>query len=598
MDTIPIFTPKQVGENGHIEYKWSSDIKEQILQFNFQLVRTNDIGVLKLENILNSILIRLYSIYECSSCSSNKEEFRLYLTILYCMIGQTRDIIEGKGEYQLTYMMIVVWYQYYPELAKFALTCLVDMGNKHPYGSWKDIKYFCKYCLKKGLTQDHALIKHAVSLVNTQLRKDVNSETPYISLVSKWIPRENSSFSWLFELLALDYFSEYLVTTTYTTNQRARRKCKTNYRKLISILNKKLNTVQIKQCANTWSSIDFTNVTSITMTKQKKSFLNTNLNRKYLGDYNIDDRNECAHNFNQYIQDGLLGKTTIRGKRIGMEMFTKEALYLISESNKHKNKISLQEDGKSDGKSDGKNGTLQAEIDLLNLQWKDSSSKLINLKNCIAMVDVSDSMYGEPLYVASALGIRIAENSTMGKRVITFSHNPKWIHLEPYEDFVSMTEQVCGSSKGLNANLYAAIDLILTAIIDSKLSPELVEDMVLIILSDMQIHTLDYSNNTIYEEIHKKYKETGISLYGKPFKPPHILLWNLKSTNGFPCLSYNKNVSMISGYNPGVLDMFCDKGIKAFDTCTPWVVLEKSLIRNNRYKIMKDKLDEWLHYNG
>jgi hypothetical protein len=114
----------------------------------------------------------------------------------------------------------------------------------------------------------------------------------------------------------------------------------------------------------------------------------------------------------------------------------------------------------------------------------------------------------------------------------------------------------------------------------------------------MQIHTLDYSNNTIYEEIHKKYKETGISLYGKPFKPPHILLWNLKSTNGFPCLSYNKNVSMISGYNPGVLDMFCDKGIKAFDTCTPWVVLEKSLIRNNRYKIMKDKLDEWLHYNG
>ena len=588
MDTIHIYTPKQVGENGHIEYKWSSDIKEQILQFNFQLVRTNDIGVLKLENILNSILIRLYSIYECSSCSSNKEEFRLYLTVLYCMIGQTRDIIEGKGEYQLTYMMIVVWYSYYPELAKFALTCLVDMGNKHPYGSWKDIKYFCRYCLKKGLTQDHPLIKHAVSLVNTQLRKDVTSETPYISLASKWIPRENSSFSWLFELLALDYFSEYLVTTTYTTYERARRKCKTNYRKLISTLNKKLDTVQIKQCADNWSSIDFTNVTSITMTKQKKSFLNTNLNRKYLGDYNIDDRNKCAYNLNQYIQDALLGNTAIKGKRIGMELFTKQALYLISESNKLKPQTVVE---------DGKHGTLQTEIDLLNLQWKDSSSKLINLKNCIAMIDVSDSMYGEPLHVANALGIRIAENSTIGKRVITFSHNPKWINLDPYEDFVSMTKQICGSSKGLNANLYAAIDLVLTAIIDSKLSPELVEDMVLIILSDMQIHTLDYTtNNTIYEEIHNKYKKVGISLYGKPFKPPHILLWNLKSTNGFPCLSYNKNVSMISGYNPGVLDMFCNKGIQAFDVCTPWVVLEKSVVRNKRYKIMKDKLDEWLYY--
>ena len=43
-------TSKQLGENMHTEYAWSNDIEEQIVQFNFQLVRTNEtqIGALSL----------------------------------------------------------------------------------------------------------------------------------------------------------------------------------------------------------------------------------------------------------------------------------------------------------------------------------------------------------------------------------------------------------------------------------------------------------------------------------------------------------------------------------------------------------------------
>ena len=32
----------QMGENGHLEYKWSTDIQEKIVQFNTQMVRTKD----------------------------------------------------------------------------------------------------------------------------------------------------------------------------------------------------------------------------------------------------------------------------------------------------------------------------------------------------------------------------------------------------------------------------------------------------------------------------------------------------------------------------------------------------------------------------
>jgi hypothetical protein len=93
---------------------------------------------------------------------------------LYKMIGHTRDIVDGKGECTLTYMMIFTWYEFYPELAMFALKCLVDLGDKsiHQYGSWKDIKYFCQYCKNRGVFENHELIEYAIELTNAQLKSD------------------------------------------------------------------------------------------------------------------------------------------------------------------------------------------------------------------------------------------------------------------------------------------------------------------------------------------------------------------------------------------------------------------------------------------
>jgi hypothetical protein len=229
------------------------------------------------------------------------------------------------------------------------------------------------------------------------------------------------------------------------------------------------------------------------------------------------------------------------------------------------------------------------EIDLLNLQWRDSSSQNGQLGNFIAMVDVSGSMNGDPLYAANALGIRIAEKSKLGKRVMTFSNKPSWVNLENDSDFVSMTAKICTDS-GLNTNLYAAMDLILNAIIQSKLSPDEVHDLVLVILSDMQIDEADkHADMSMYENIKKRYSDAGTRLYGKPFNPPHILMWNLRSTSGFPCLSYQTNASMMSGFSPTLLNVFCEKGLDALQSCTPWSILVECL-DNDRYKILSDKI--------
>ena len=64
-------------------------------------------------DILNALKIQYDSLTNTGSDATVVTE---YLILLYKMIGQTRDIIDGKGECSLTYMMIYTWYDFYPEL--------------------------------------------------------------------------------------------------------------------------------------------------------------------------------------------------------------------------------------------------------------------------------------------------------------------------------------------------------------------------------------------------------------------------------------------------------------------------------------------------
>jgi Mg-chelatase subunit ChlD len=571
VNALDNYTPTQFGENGHTEYGWSNSIQEKILQFSFQVTRTNEDGVSRLSSVLHDLLTTLKHKQE-NGTLPEREVTKGHLSILYRMIGHTRDIVDGKGEYTLSYMMIYAWYKFYPQLAQFALRCFVTLDNKdvHQYGSWKDLKYFCEYCKSQGDSVDSQLIKFSVSLINSQIRNDyfkflANSDD--ISLAAKWAPREKSSFGWLYESLANDYFSEFLVTAkTDEQKRRAILKCKTEYRKVLSPLNRHIDTLQVKQCSKEWSAIDFNKVTSISLTKQKKAFLNIKKN----GDVRCPDSSDritCAANFNAHIQKAVKGETEMKGKRVGMADFTKQAYEL------------------------SRKGT-QAEKDLLNSQWRDNSSQNGGLGKMIAMVDVSGSMSGDPMEVAIALGIRIAEKSVLGKRIMTFSVKPTWVNLEPYPDFISQVEVVQNAEWGMNTNFHAALDLILNAIIANKMAPEDVQDMVLVILSDMQMDVGDKCDKQVlYDTMAAKYQAAGIRVNGVPYKPPHILFWNLRSTSGFPSLANQPNASMMSGFSPTLLNLFCEQGLDALQSCTPWALLVKSL-ENERYKIMEQKFNE------
>jgi hypothetical protein len=416
------------------------------------------------------------------------------------------------------------------------------------------------------------LTQYGSQLLLNQLYEDVSSENP--SLAAKWVPREKSKYAELFSILATDYFYQYIESArTPESRKKAVLKAKMDFRKLISDLNKKLDTVQIKQCGNDWGSIDPSKQTSITMHKQKKAFLNLKKNGEQRS--SSSDRVSCADNFKQYAEKAEKGEVQIKGQRVGLNDFTANALRLIDTPS-------------------------FSEEQILNAQWLDNSRQTGGLGKMIAMVDVSGSMHGDPMNAAIALGIRIAEKSLLGKRVLTFSADPNWINLDSESTFIGMVKKVKVADWGMNTNFEAALIMILDAIIVSKLEPDQVEDMVLTILSDMQIDQSDPTilqdkkkTESMYKRIETMYQEAGIRLWKKPFKPPHILFWNLRSTSGFPTLSTQQNASMMSGFSPALLNLFCEQGMTALQSCSPWSIFVKSL-DNERYKVLDEYIRETL----
>ena len=513
----------QLGENNHVEYKWSeNDIQEQIMQLYFQLVRTN-------ESQMDTLCDKFETIVKYIT-TLDTETTQKYISIVLRIVCQTRDIVAGKGEYALAYMMLLQLSKYFPNFAKYALEKFVQLEDgKQPYGSWKDIKYIACLCRNKymkndmlitnkcvELINDMQITNKCVELINDQLAKDMGcTGDKDISLCAKWVPREGSKkHGWFFKLLAMDFFKDNNFigkAITRESLQKAKNKCYTKYRHMLSKLNKRIDTVQIKQCGNNWASIDHNRTTSITISRNKKAFLNVNKDGEIRS--NAPDRIQCAENFKKYIESRIKSGKEVKGGRVGLNHFTRQALELIQ------NKVPDE--------------NIQIEKDLLNSQWRSNSTQTCALNKMIAMVDVSASMEGEPMEVAIALGIRVAEKSLLGKRVLTFSTSPTWHNLEENDDFISMVGSLNKAEWGASTNFYSALEMILKSLIEKQVPPEDTEGLVFAIFSDMQINEADSSfkkNNSMIDNIKNMYQLAG-------YPCPHILFWNLRSTYGFPTLS-------------------------------------------------------------
>ena len=584
----------QTGENGSTEYGWGKNVQELITQFQFQLVRnTSNLDELKVQykKILNIIFNNRNGLIDLEM-----------VKVIYKLIAYTRDIVSGKGEYNLAYMLVSELIMFgntykngkysenFKNMACNILENFVKLNDKeHPYGSWKDLKYFCNYYYetKYGkvyvdpkILKTDPIINKVTDLICSQLHEDITNKNP--TLLARWIPREKSKkFGWLTPLIAEKYYSQWFDNRidyqSEAQYKAALRKALTHFRQLVAGLNKELNTPQINQCSGSWSDIDFDkNVTSITMRKQSKAFNLTDKRGRSRTNISItarEDREQCKKNYQKYLQDCKSGIKKVKGGRVSVSDYVKDAVNLLNYNYNDK-----------------------SEIDLLNMQWNDNS-KVNNeaLTNVIAMIDTSASMECDnclPLYSAIGLGIRAAEKSKLGKRVLTFNATPEWIDLDNLE-FVEMVQKIKNAGWGMNTNFDAAFDMILNTAITNDISPYEMQNFILLICSDMQIDQCRTDNSDkMYERMKKKYAEAGLnSKYRTEYTLPHLIFWNMRSTTGFPSLSSTKNTSMLSGNSPVLLNSFNEKGATMLEELTPWKLLTTQL-NNKRYKHLEYKIDE------
>jgi len=360
-----------------------------------------------------------------------------------------------------------------------------------------------------------------------------------------------------------------------------------DYRKIISSINNKLDTIQIKQCSNNWMEIDPCKITSITLHKERKALLNihqTDPNKRRVPTM---QRDSCAQKLKGYIRKSLeydILNTRVKGENLSLGNYVETAVNLINHWNKD-------------------------EVDLLNCQWLNNSSQNVNLGPTIAMVDTS--LNTSSLSSAIGLGIRVAEKSALGKRMMTFGEKPEWYNLEDCKYFVDVVkkivetpifvdecEQKVSETWRTFSNFYKAFDMLLDVVVETKMPRDQVEEMSVIIFSNMQVNNnKDRDFSCLYEAIKTKYEEAGIKAIQRPYKMPHIIFWNLESSDGFPALSIHPRVSMISGYNPKMLNLFCDKisiGSPS-GTSTPYTKL-KELLNSKRYKCMEEELKKRIYF--
>jgi len=575
------FTPKQLGENMHCEHGWSHDLKEEIVQIFFQLTRTSD------KSIMENLAARFQSLISRCASTSVSRDAQLIWT-LQRLAAQTRDLVDGKGEYRLGWYLInafdkagqndtarrLIYYSVHPlpvdKITEFTGKTL----EAHPYGSWKDIKYLWSQFDWSQETSDFM-----INLVNTQLSSDLNavqSKEGTPTLCGRWVPRESSQFRKMFRVLAQNYFADWIdvarnagiseegrYSSINSRVEAAKRKAYREYRGIISTLNKALKTPQVNMCGKSWADIDYDkDVTSVTLSRSSKAFRNKDKKGQQRSE--DPDRIQAALNYENWLASKVSKGETVKGARVGLNDLVSQAL------------------------QNSYNSTDVSEKNRLNLQWKDGADKIGQLGNIVAMCDTSGSMDGDPMNAAIGLALRVAEKSALGKRVMSFSATPRWQILPEDDDFVRDCLAIRGIDDwGMNTNFTAALKLILDSCVAAKLSNDQVGDIVLAVFSDMQIDSQGNESLTqsMWDHIQSLYAANGYT------KVPHILFWNLRSTSGFPVMSTQLNATMFSGFSPALLNIFCEKGMDGIRECTPFSQMTE-LLDNARYSMFSPSFHE------
>jgi hypothetical protein len=175
------------------------------------------------------------------------------------------------------------------------------------YGYWKDLLSLLLECPTRGGDDDVYGEMHAKvwSLFADQLGSDLleletaleESRTPKISLCAKYAPSEGGQHS-----KALRADKEICKIMFHGEGHNVRAK----YRRMLSRLRTQLHLTETYMCAQRWNEIDFANVPSLCMDRQKYAFLNEKPGGQTMHP-DDSERQACREKLLEQLVHGLKG---------------------------------------------------------------------------------------------------------------------------------------------------------------------------------------------------------------------------------------------------------------------------------------------------
>jgi len=413
-------------------------------------------------------------------------------------IMHTRNIHSGRGLRDLTYSYLFTLQQFDKMKAVFVIYMMVKETGGPQIGSWRDIRAYCEFVAKHSEDgRDNICIKPIICIYNEQLLKDNTvwskmmnewredtmprpDAREYISYAAKWVPREAKGRRWLFDILVSLYNDpEYkaIRASIKTPEQKeaAERKCKMMYRKMISNLNKELDTLEIKQCANEWATIDPAKLSTSQLYNNANSLMKTD----------TEDRTQCASTFGEEYKKRL--------EQIALKKYS----YNVPVWKLVKHILKLSKDEKTE------------ELNAMNLHWRSYVENRFSNQSdyYIAMLDISESMSEKELYTAIGMSCMIATKSHFGQNVLVFSHSLEWVDLTGCE-FDQMIQRIMSPFWSKDASVTDALQVVLNAVLSANMEPEDVEKLKIQLYTNKQVD---------YESIFETWREAGIKKCGRPF---------------------------------------------------------------------------------
>jgi hypothetical protein len=484
----------------------------------------------------------------------------------FVLAFQTRDVRGGKGERDLFYHMMQSLMNEHAAATNATLPLIPE------YGCWRDV-------FKLDAIASDALRAMTVA----QLQKDASTpEGQTISLLAKHAPREHNKGD------------KPLASALAQMLNPKQPKAHELYRKVLSALNKRLQTVEVAMCAKEFSSIDPAKVPGRCLKVHTKAFLNQVVKGKHgrkVPSADLD-RITAAQHFADHFALAKMGKAKVNGSNT---VYPHElvAKVLRDFNTTYPPDVEAQ----------------KADRDAVEAQWlaivksiKDTGA----LSRTLAMCDFSGSMSGDPMNVSMALGLIIAECNTgvFKDTILTFDSKPT-LHKFKTSGLVNRVSEVMHLAQGLSTDFQAAYNLVLDTMKDQGVAAGN-EPKDLIVLTDMGWDAAcghgkysDYTQNKYKDAVKTKDVETHPQIARRAFKlasqqlfgddsvgwqPPRIVIWNLRAEfKDFHSSALEQGVVQVAGWSPSLLKVLMTKGA---DAMTPSAML-RVMLDDERYDAVR-----------